>query len=150
MAKLNWTPWMSVGELKDTMDRYFNDSLSGMDMPGFREKGKLWVPVADVMETEHAFVYMVELPGIEMDLVRVEVKENDLWVYGERRFEKDIQGGVYQVLERNYGPFARNFALSPKADKNSVKAWFKDGLLTVQVSKTRRNANRRRIPIEFG
>ncbi len=39
------------------------------------------------------------------------------------------------AIERAYGSFARSFVLPDDADAENVKAEFKDGMLTVHVSK---------------
>ena len=133
MAKLNWNPWIRIEDFKDKMDRLVDE----INLRRRHEKTYLWQPAANVMETRDAYVIEVELPGTRHEDVVLEVMEDDLWVYGEQRFEKDVEGGVYHVLERFHGPFARKFSLPGGIDGDSVSAVFENGVLTVTVSKKR-------------
>ncbi|MDY7000655.1 MAG: Hsp20/alpha crystallin family protein [Thermodesulfobacteriota bacterium] len=134
MAKLNWNPWIRIEDFKDKMDRLVDE----INLRRRHEKTYLWQPAANVMETRDAYVLEIELPGTKREDVVLEIMEEDLWVYGEQRFEKDVEGGVYHVLERFHGPFARKFSLPGGIDGDSVSAMFENGVLTVTVSKKRK------------
>ena len=142
MAKLHWTPWMALAELEGRTDCGLEP-----DCPGTREPGHAWQPAADVVETEEAYRVTLELAGVSREDVAVEVRGRDLVISGTRRFEKDCAGGVYQVLERSYGPFSRTFALPRGVVRAEVTAVMKDGLLEVRLPKVRPERLRRRIPI---
>ena len=106
-----------------------------------------WQPVADVVETAVAFRVTLELPGVSREDVTVEAQGRFLVIQGERRFEKDPDGGLYQVLERSYGPFSRRFALPKGVARSEIVAVMKDGLLVVVVPRVRPEHLHRRIPI---
>jgi HSP20 family protein len=146
MAKLNWNPWVGLDD-KHGLGRIVAQAAG---RPGKRasETGFVWTPVADVLETAEAIVIRVELAGIDRAEVAVEARGQSVWVYGERRFENEAQGGVYQVLERAYGPFARRFPLPKGADRGGIGAALANGLLEIVIPKTRPKPSRRRIPIE--
>jgi len=144
MAKLNWNPWMGLEDLEEDMRRDLREAaLAG----GRRDSAYVWTPAADVVETPNAFLITVELPGVERENVAVEVRGRSLCIYGERRFEKDAAGCVYQVLERSYGPFARKFILPKGVERQGVEATFRNGLLLVAAPKKSPEKIRRRIPI---
>lgn len=149
MAKLNWNPWMGLADMKAEMDRVMSEaSRRGRAPSAVSERAYFWAPSADVLETEDAFIVIVELPGVDREDVAVEVKSRTLWVYGERRFEKFCEGeGVYHSLERSYGPFARRFTLPKGVDRAGVSAKFKNGLLEITLPKECREVRRRRIQI---
>ncbi len=142
MAKLNWTPWMGLDEIEEEMRRVMRDAAAGA-----RRERCLWTPAADVVETDFAFSAYIELPGLERNQIAVEVRGDALWVYGERRFVKDASGGLYQMLERSYGPFARKFILPKSARDSEITAVFSNGLLIVTAPKEPPERLRRRIPI---
>ncbi|MBF0481999.1 MAG: Hsp20/alpha crystallin family protein [Desulfovibrionaceae bacterium] len=147
MAKLNWNPWAGMDEVKDELGRIISQA-SGRPVKRVSESGYLWTPAADVLETPVAIVIRVELAGVEREDVVVEARGQSVWVFGERRFDKDPHGGVYQALERSYGPFARRFALCEDADRQGIGATFAGGLLEIVIPKMRPKAAKRRIPIE--
>lgn len=135
MAKLNRNPWTSLNEFQEQLDR-LEEVLDAAGLASGRvDKGYHWTPAADLMETEREFVILVELPGLALPDVAVEVKAGDLCIWGERSMDREAEAGVFHVLERSYGPFARTFTLGREADPASVRAVLKDGLLTVTVGK---------------
>ena len=60
-------------------------------------------PAADVFECADGYIFRVELAGVGLDHVRVEVHEGILHVSGERPFPQSQ--GEYYALELSYGPF---------------------------------------------
>ncbi|MBN2139682.1 MAG: Hsp20/alpha crystallin family protein [Desulfovibrionaceae bacterium] len=139
MGKLNWNPWAGLDDLRDQMDRLLEEAIQGVTPTDrLKDKGFMWAPAADVVETGGTLVIQVELPGLGQDEVTLEVKGRELWIAGERPFVREAGEAVYQVLERSYGPFARKFPLAPDADLKNISAVFKNGLLTVTVPRRKR------------
>lgn len=142
MAKLNWNPWMGMDL---TAEEQARDDLAGHPATGDK-KGLLWAPASDMVEDSHRIIIQADLPGLRLEDIAVEVKENELVLYGRRPFEKDARQNVYHMLERSYGPFARTFPLPRNADHESIQAHLKDGVLTITISKIR--PRRRTIAVD--
>jgi len=132
MARFDDNPWARLEDLAQGADR-----LSEPSSPG---GGRLRQPVANVLETAEAFVIEVELPGVRQEDIAVEMTGNKLSVVGEACLEKDVDGGVFHVMERTHGPFGRRFTLPQGVDEASVSAVFAHGLLTLTVPKKRRDS----------
>ncbi|CAL4889131.1 unnamed protein product [Urochloa decumbens] len=104
-----------------------------------------------------AIVLAVDMPGVSPADVKVQVEEgNVLTISGERKRpaedgaaegkqvasdggggaagEKQQQGVKYLRMERRMGKFMRRFPLPERADLDSIKAEYKDGVLTVTVN----------------
>ena len=62
-------------------------------------------------------------------------------ISGECKFEKEEKNKKYHRVERAYGSF-----MLPDADAEKAKAEFKDGMLTVRVSKSE-NAKPKQIEV---
>ncbi|KAL6888242.1 hypothetical protein ACP4OV_009268 [Aristida adscensionis] len=93
-----------------------------------------------------ALVLAVDMPGVSPADVRVQVDDgNLLTISGERKRppedgddkekEKEKQGVRYLRMERRMGKFMRRFPLPESADLDSVRAEYRDGVLTVTVDK---------------
>ncbi|MDE0484948.1 MAG: Hsp20/alpha crystallin family protein [Candidatus Poribacteria bacterium] len=94
-----------------------------------------WRPSADISETDDSFEVRAELPGVTKDDVHISVKDNLLTIKGEKRQEKTDDSKDFHRVERSYGSFERKFTLPPKVEVDSIKAEFKDGVLTLSIPK---------------
>ena len=143
MAKLHWIPWMALSDLGQEQDR-----LTGGNTATRCDCGYAWTPAADVVETASAFTVTLELPGVAREAISVVAKGCSLLVSGVRCAEPRHDGeGVYQLMERSYGPFLRRFTLPRDCVAQAVEAVLKDGVLTVTVHKVLSECRHRRIPV---
>src|SRR5678816_3203273 len=90
----------------------------------------------EVKETNDAFVFKADLPGIEEKDLEVTLTGNRLNVSGKRETEKENKEDTYYTYERSYGSFSRTFTLPDQIDTAHVKAELKGGELTIVVPKT--------------
>jgi len=148
MGKLNWTPWMGMEDV--TMDQAMEAARrvakAASGDPG-GDVGYLWSPAADVLETAQAFVITLEAPGVAREDIAVELRGRSLWIRGVRRAPRDGAGGLYRMLERSHGPFARRLALPRDIVRDAVTAILADGILEITLPKKGPEKIRRRIPI---
>ncbi|MDY6814766.1 MAG: Hsp20/alpha crystallin family protein [Pseudomonadota bacterium] len=134
----NLTRWNPINEFEDLMNRY--NRMFGLTRAGEREGKDLfsrsdWAPAVDIKETDKAFTIEAELPGMSRDDVKVTVDDGVLTIKGERKQEEETEDKKMHRIERFYGSFMRRFTLPDNVDENSVKANFKDGLLTLTIDK---------------
>ncbi|RBP29694.1 heat shock protein Hsp20 [Marinobacter pelagius] len=134
----NLTRWNPINEFEDLMNRY--NRMFGLTRAGEREGKDLfsrsdWAPAVDIKETDQAFTVEAELPGMSKDDVKVTVDDGVLTIKGERKQEEETEDKKMHRIERFYGSFMRRFTLPDNVDENSVKASFKDGLLTLIINK---------------
>lgn len=95
-----------------------------------------WAPLVDISEDDQEYLIKAELPEVKREDVKVTAEEGTLTIMGERKFEKEEKGKKFHRVERAYGSFVRNFSLPDDADPAKVSAEFKDGVLTVHLTKT--------------
>ena len=135
----NITRWNPISEFEDMMNRY--NRMFGLARTNGEQEGKDlfsrsdWAPAVDIKETPEAFVVEAELPGMSKDDVKVTVHEGVLTIQGERKSEEETKDKKLHRIERFYGSFMRRFTLPDNVDENSVKANFKDGMLTLTLQK---------------
>ena len=135
MAKYNWNPWVALHDMDEALDRVMDQSRSVRRRDRLAGRPDIWQPRADVCENTDAYVIEVELAGVRRRDIGLEVHGQELYVYGEARAEKDATGGVFHVLERQRGPFARLFTLPGDVETGGIFASFGNGLLTITVPK---------------
>lgn len=107
------------------------------DGPGF-------IPLADVEETDDAYLVEIELPGVKRGDIDVTLSGRQLSVSGERKEKERV--GILRRRTRVTGRFHYEVTL-PAADPDAeVTAGYDAGVLTVRVPKP--EADRpRRIPV---
>jgi HSP20 family protein len=97
-----------------------------------------WAPLVDISEDDKEYLIKAELPEVKREDVKVTAEEGTLTITGERKFEKEEKGRKYHRVERAYGSFGRSFSLPDDASPDKVTAEFKDGVLSVHLTKTQK------------
>lgn len=136
-----------LGLLRREMDRLFNDFLP--TSRAAEASGMVWMPRADLAETDDAFVLSFDLPGLSPEQVEVTMEENTLTISGERKAPHGQDGGRWHRIERAYGRFLRTVEFGTPVDAEHVAASFDDGVLTVHVAKAA-TSKPRRIEVRGG
>ncbi len=92
-------------------------------------------PRLDLAESDNEVTVRAELPGIQAKDVKVEVTGNLLKLSGEKSAQHEEKGRDYVYQERQFGSFSRTVQLPTSVDPTKVDAKYKDGVLTVTLSK---------------
>lgn len=90
-------------------------------------------PLADLHETDNAYVVEAELPGLKRDNIDVEISERELRIAGEYR-EREREG-VMRRGTRHTGRFEYRALLPAGVKAEEITATLADGVLTVTVPK---------------
>ena len=128
-------------EFEDIYDRMgqlvnfaFGD-LARVEMP--------WVPLADLSETEDAYVVKVELPGVGKDQIDVQLQDRELVVSGEvQEQDQDGQDGGQNGGRRRHrstrrtGRFEFRAWLPGDVNADAVQGELTDGVLTLTIPKS--------------
>ena len=95
---------------------------------------RVFLPMADIYETQNALSVILEMPGVEKNNVEIRIEDDVLNVKGQLDLSK-YQGLLPLYTEYNVGHYARSFQLSSKIDQNKIAAELKDGILTLKLPK---------------
>jgi len=95
---------------------------------------RIFLPNADIYETQDALTVILEMPGVEKNNVDVRVEDGVLRVEG-RLDPSKYEGLIPLYTEYNVGHFARSFQLSSKIDQNRIGAELRDGILSLTLPK---------------
>ena len=130
-------------DLREEIDRLFEAPLSRAS------EFVSWAPAFDVYEEKDNFVVKAELPGMKKEDINVSLHDGDLIISGERKPEPKSEGTEVYRSERYFGKFQRLVTLPATVAANSVKAEYKDGILTVTLPKSE-EAKPRQIEVNVG
>ncbi|MBC2868577.1 Hsp20/alpha crystallin family protein [Streptomyces mexicanus] len=135
-----WDPFKEFQDLYDRMGQLWQSAVPG----GGGLIPDAWTPLADLEETDDAYLVEVDLPGVKKDDITVELNAGELSVHGEIK-EKE-RTGVLRHRTRRTGQFDYRVTLPQDTDEEQVSAELVDGVLTVKVPKAQK-AKPRRIEI---
>lgn len=141
-------PFASFGDLRTEIDRvferFFEDKpASGL---GFDARG-VWVPALDVTEKGESIVVRAEVPGVDPSKVEISIQDDVLTLKGEKEEAREEKGKDIYRSERRFGAFVRRVPLPALVDDSSVHAACKDGVLTIEMKRSKA-ALPRRIPVQ--
>ena len=135
MQLVRWSPLREMNSLH----RHFNSVWDDFFTPGLlhdvKVPGGSWNPAVDVFEDEARITIKAELPGIDKNNIALDVKGRVLSLRGERRDEAGEEKDTAYRRERFFGRFERSFRLPMEVDPETIRADYKDGVLTVEVPK---------------
>lgn len=134
MANLiRWDPFREMWNMRNGIDRFFEDSMSVPRMPWYQGG---WDLPLDVAETEDEFIVKASLPGINPDDLDVTYDSNVLTIKGEIRKEEEVDDERYHLRERRYGAFSRSVSLPSSIKAEKIEAGFEAGILTLRLPKS--------------
>jgi HSP20 family protein len=133
--------------MRREMDELFGDVFERST--GLRGRG--FSPAVDVyyVDDPPRAVVKVDLAGVDIEDVALEIRGRQLLIAGERR-PAQAPGRLYQQIEIEHGPFRRLVELGADVDPDQARASYSDGLLEVEVPLARREESARQIDIEEG
>ena len=133
MTIIKWEPVRNIAMLQDRINRLFDDAFP---RPAGEEEDFIqydWKPLVDIHDSDQGVIVQVDLPGVSREDVFVEVKNNRLIIQGNRPAPPGVNDDQYYRRERVSGSFRRTFALRSSIAPDSIKAMFKNGVLTIIV-----------------
>jgi len=126
-------PVAEIEQLQDQMGQIINNFLRDPMGALGSQQPPVWVPPADIEETDDSYVLQVDLPGVNRDDVNIELRDNEVRITGEIK-EKE-RTGVLRRQTRRVGQFEFMLTLPGDIDPDKVEASLHDGVLTVRLGK---------------
>lgn len=129
----------------------FNEMLNGFDKESNWAKPMDWArpldsefftPLIDIEETEKDYSFTVDIPGMKKEDIKIEVKDRQLIISGERLREKNVGTETNGKFERSFGRFFRSFTLPQNVEDDKVEAKYTDGVLEITVPKSQKSLSK--------
>lgn len=127
-------PLREMEDVYDRMGRLMRDFFGDGGPAGF-------AALADIEETDDAYLVEIDLPGVRAEDIDVELRDNELRVSGE--IKERERTGVLRRRERRVGQFEHVVGLPGDVDPERVEANLSSGVLAVRIGKARRSQPRR-------
>lgn len=130
-----WDPLQEFEELYQQMGRLLPSTLTTPT------EHRPWVPPTDLSEDDNAYVVELELPGVKLDDINIQVSGNELAVTGEAKERERV--GLLRRRTRRLGQFEYRVTLPKDVDTNKIEATLAEGVLSIRIPKTERSKPRR-------
>ncbi len=124
-----WEPFREFEDLYSQMGQWMDSAFGDGD--GFLSG---WSPLADLTESDDAYLVEVDLPGVKRDDINLELHGSELVVSGEVK-EKEAKG-ERRHRSRRTGQFGYRVTLPEPVDEDKVEASLDDGVLSIRLPKT--------------
>lgn len=102
---------------------------------GERDASRTFSPSSDISETEKGVHIVIEIPGIDVNTLTVDVSGNRLTVAGLKEENRIEEGAVFLCMERHYGQFRKIFEFMGAVNLHSAKAEYRCGVLKIYLEK---------------
>jgi HSP20 family protein len=112
----------------------FNSLFS--DLPEAADENVLaFKPGANILETDKAYEIQLALPVLKKEEVKIDLRENNLTISGERNTKSEETKGTWHYSEIRQGKFSRTFMIPENIVQENIEANFADGMLDIVLPK---------------
>lgn len=111
------------------------------DLDGNEGWTSVRLPRTNISETDDAYVFSLEMPGLTREDIEVNLEGDTLVVKGRKETKQEEKG----ALRREYHStsFERTFSVGEGIDREKVKAKMENGVLTVTLPKAAERLGRK-------
>ena len=120
---------------------------NGCDTPADTPK---WTRPMDVFETDTEYRIAVDLPGIDVEKIEVDVENDTVSIAATRERGENVEGETQLRGERRFGHFHRSVTLPKHVDRDAVTADYSAGILTLTLPKVAEKVTKRRVEVSAG
>jgi len=119
------------------------DSLFGASANSTGSGGTNFSPRMDVREVDDKYILAIDLPGVKLDDVNIELDGDHLVIHGSRQWTSESEGERYHRVERTFGEFRRSVRLPRDVQREQIAAQYTDGVLHVELPKAQPTSARK-------
>jgi HSP20 family protein len=98
-----------------------------------------WMPATNVAETDQAFKLEMAVPGFSKEDFTIELEKNILTVSSKKdeKEGKTEENDRWNCHQREFGHrgFSRSFIVPDEVEKDTIKAEYENGILTITLPK---------------
>ena len=129
---------MNLVPRKIFFDDFFDDFV-----PAFKDNSMK----CDIYEKGDKYYIEMDIPGYSKEDIDIDIDNDYITVTASKDFEENDEDKNYIRKERSYSKMSRSFYVGD-ADKEDIKAEFKNGILKIEVPKQEKVETKKKIEIE--
>ena len=132
MPVVHWNPWTEFETFEHVLNRVLDLPFPRLFDNGQHEP---WQPYTDISETDAAYVVEVDLPGMTIHDISIQLEGTTVVIAGQRQSMHSESAKHQARVERPCGKFHRAFTLPTAVKRDEVQATYANGVLTITVPK---------------
>ena len=132
MPVAHWNPWIDFETFRQALNPIVDLPFPRLFDNGHHEP---WQPRTDISETDAAYVVEVDLPGMTIHDISVQLEGTTVVIAGQRQSASSENVNQHPRVERPWGTFQRAFTLPTAVQRDEVQATYANGVLTITVPK---------------
>lgn len=113
----------------------FDDDFFRDDFFNAKGKNNYNLMKTDIQEKDNSYLLEVDLPGYNKDDIKIDVTDGYLTINAKANHEEKEEKNNYVRRERFSGECTRSFFVGEDVEVDSIKASFKNGILSLEVPK---------------
>src|SRR5688572_5957590 len=123
------------GVKSNRMAKSFNRHFQFLGSSKNVQSGRLWLPAADVFQTEDGWLVKVELAGVSAEDIEIDIQGKSLYIAGCRKDKSCAVGMSYHQMEITYSRFEKTLEFPASIEGAKVEHNFENGLLIIHLKK---------------
>jgi len=140
-------PVRDISRLQRNIDRILEEFLSPLPALLSADESLGLTPPCDIDEIDDYYLVTMDLPGMQKEQIRVEMRDNQLIVSAERAETRERHEGRRLNTERYEGSYTRVITLPASVASDKIEASYENGVLHIAIPKAE-EAKARSVPIK--
>ena len=132
-----------LNRLQHEFDRVFGNFFPAFGFSNDSEPSASWAPRIDVVETDDAFLFEFDVPGVSKEDIHVNLQDGILTISGERKTRELEETEDVVRVERVKGHFYRSFSVPSAIDEKKIEANYENGVLSLRLPKAEESKPRK-------
>lgn len=117
------------------MAKSFNRHFSFLGSSKKAQSGQLWLPAADVYQTPEGWLVKVELAGVSVEDLEIDIQANILYIAGARKDRSCAVGHSFHQMEITYSRFEKTLQFPAAIEGARIEHNFDNGILIIRLWK---------------
>jgi HSP20 family protein len=143
-----WDPFRDMMTIREAMDRWLQQSLSGTGqlLSTLRPDS---IPI-DLIEHDDSYEVRASVPGVKPEDVEVTVQGERVTIRAEVRNAGEQRGDNWLMREHRFGTTQRSITLPSPVSSENAEARIEHGILSLRLPKLQGGLASRRIAVSTG
>ena len=144
MTKIvRFSPRADLDRMQREFDRVFGNFFPATGRNDYPDQTASWAPRLDVVETDDAFLFEFDVPGVTKEDITINLHDGVLNVSGERLSRELGENDEVVRVERFTGHFYRSFSIPTAINEKKIEASYSNGVLSIRLPKAEESKPRK-------